>query len=166
MTCRHVLGLIDAGPFADYPAAHLDAAWTHAAHCQTCGPALRASRALTDRLRGLAQPPAPSNTATTVMARIARLETPAVSEDAPLPSAESRPVRVGWNGWVSVACLTAGMLVVAATAGARGIGQVTWSLHPGMEDLVAVSSVTTVAVTLGLVSYLVGLMMPLWKRRV
>lgn len=165
MTCRHVLGLIDAGPFADYPTAHLEAAWAHAGSCSTCGPALRASRALTDQLRGLAQLPAPVNTGAAVMARIARLETPAVSEDVPVPSAESRPVRVGWNGWVSAACLTAGMLVVAATAGARGLGQVTWSVRPGLEDMIAVSSATAVALALGLVSYLVGLMMPLWQRR-
>ncbi len=30
MTCAHVLGLIDAAPFANYPAGHLDAAWDHA----------------------------------------------------------------------------------------------------------------------------------------
>jgi hypothetical protein len=99
------------------------------------------------------------------MARIARLELPALYEDAPQPSHRSGPVRVGWTGWVSAACLTAGVLVVAATAGARGIGQVTWSARPGVEDLLAVSSVTLVAVTLGLASFLVGLMMPVWRRR-
>jgi hypothetical protein len=165
MTCRHVLGLIDAGPFADYPTAHLEAAWAHADSCATCGPALHASRALTGQLRGLAQPPAPSSTATTVMARIARLELPALHEDAPQPSHRSGPVRVGWTGWVSAACLTAGVLVVAATAGARGIGQVTWPLGPGPEQLLAASSVTLVAMTLGLASFFVGLMMPVWRRR-
>jgi hypothetical protein len=165
MTCKHVLGLIDGGTVADYPAAHLDAAWSHADTCPTCGPALRTARAMTVRLRGLAQPPVPSNIAATVMARIARLETPARREDAPLPSGQSRPVRVGWNGWVSAACLTAGVLIVAATSGTNAIGQLTWSVRPGMEDLIAVSSVTLVALTLGLVSYLVGLIMPLWQRR-
>jgi hypothetical protein len=38
MTCAHVLGLIDAAPVADYPRAHLDAAWQHARECATCGP--------------------------------------------------------------------------------------------------------------------------------
>lgn len=165
MTCRHVLGLIDAGPFADYPAAHLAAAWAHASSCATCGQALRASHALTDQLRGLAQPPAPSSTAITVMARIARLDTPVVSQDAPLRSGPVRRVRVGWNGWASAACLTAGVLTVTVGGGARGLGQVTWSLRPGFEDLLAVSSVTLVAVTLGLASFLVGLMMPVWRRR-
>jgi hypothetical protein len=165
MTCKHVLGLIDAGAFADYSAAHLDAAWSHADTCPTCGPALRTSRAMTEQLGLLALPPAPSNIAPTVMARIARLEPPALHEDAPLTSGQSRPVRVGWNGWVSAACLTAGVVILAATSGANAIGQLTWSSRPGMEDLIAASSVTLVALTLGLVSYLVGLMMPLWPRR-
>lgn len=165
MTCRHVLGLIDAGPVVDYPTAHLEAAWRHADGCATCGPALRLARAVTGQLRGLALPSAPSSVATTVMARIARLEMPAVREDAPLPSSHSRPVRVGWNGWVSAACLTAGVLAVGATSGARTVGQLTWLFQPGFPDLIAASSVTAVALTLGLVSYLVGLMMPLWQRR-
>jgi hypothetical protein len=120
---------------------------------------------MTDQLRGLAMPPAPSSTATTVMARIARLEMPAAREDAPVSSGESRPVRVGWNGWASAACLTAGVLVVSATAGARGLGQLPSSLRPSVEDLLAVSSVTLVGLTIGLVSYLVGLMLPFWQRR-
>jgi hypothetical protein len=97
---------------------------------------MRTSRAMTEQFGGLAQPPAPSNIAATVMARIARLEMPALREDAPLPSGQSRPVRVGWNGWVSAACLTTGVLTVGATSGANGIGKLTWSLRPGMEDLI------------------------------
>ena len=46
MTCAHVLDLIDASPLADYPSARLDAAWQHARHCATCGPALDAATAL------------------------------------------------------------------------------------------------------------------------
>jgi hypothetical protein len=34
-----------------------------------------------------------------------------------------------------------------------------------VEDLLAVSSVTLVGLTIGLVSYLVGLMLPFWQRR-
>jgi hypothetical protein len=76
MTCRHVLGLIDAGPFADASQAHLDRALSHAATCPTCGPALAASRALTARLRGLAQPAPPITIAATVMARVAAVHLP------------------------------------------------------------------------------------------
>jgi hypothetical protein len=165
MTCTHVLGLIDAGPFADYLAPHLEAAWSHADSCPTCGPALRASRVITAQLRGLSQPAASESVATTVMARIARLETPVVRADAPLPAGHAQPVRVGWNGWMSAACISLGVLVVATTSGADALGRILGSWGPGTEALAAGSSVTLMGLALGLVSYLVGLMMPLWQRR-
>jgi hypothetical protein len=74
MTCTHVLGLIDAGPFADYPRAHLDAAWQHARQCPTCGPALAAATQLTTDLQALADPAPPPDLATVVLARVARIE--------------------------------------------------------------------------------------------
>lgn len=61
MTCSQVLGLIDAGPFADYPPAHVDAAWQHARHCPTCGPALKTATALTAELGALPEPTPPSS---------------------------------------------------------------------------------------------------------
>ena len=73
MTCAHVLGLIDAGPFAEYPQEHLDAARAHARECPTCGPALAAVTALTADLRTLPDPDAPRDLASIVMARIAQL---------------------------------------------------------------------------------------------
>ena len=74
MTCTHVLGLIDAGPFADYPRAHLDAAWQHARQCPTCGPALQTATRLTTDLHALADPAPPPDLATVVLARIAQIE--------------------------------------------------------------------------------------------
>jgi hypothetical protein len=74
MNCDHVLGLIDAGPFADYPRAHLEAAWRHAGECATCGSALEASLVLTKELKVLARPAPPRELAPAVMARIARLD--------------------------------------------------------------------------------------------
>lgn len=74
MTCTHVLGLIDAGPLADYPRAHLDAARQHARDCATCGRALRAATALTEDLSRLAQPAPPPDLAAAVLARVARTE--------------------------------------------------------------------------------------------
>ena len=83
MTCAHVLGLIDVGPFADYPPAHLDAAWEHARHCATCGPALEAANRLATDLAALPQPAPPPDLAAAVIARIARIEeTPAGRSDA------------------------------------------------------------------------------------
>jgi hypothetical protein len=74
MNCSHVLGLIDAGPLADYPAAHLDAAWRHARACATCGPALEAATALTAALTALPHPVQPRDLEAIVMAHIARIE--------------------------------------------------------------------------------------------
>ena len=82
MTCAHVLGLIDAAPFANYPAGHLDAAWDHARACATCGPALNAAAALTAGLARLPQPEPPAHLAAAVLARIARLDPPERSRAA------------------------------------------------------------------------------------
>ena len=84
MNCSHVLGLIDAGPFADYPRQHRDAARRHALSCPTCGPALLASETIDMGLAGLPRPAAPRDLAAGVLARIARLdEPPAASVPAP-----------------------------------------------------------------------------------
>src|SRR6187402_2273976 len=64
MTCAHVLGLIDAEPFAAYPQEHLDAARAHARECPTCGPALEAASLMTAELRALPGPDAPEDLAT------------------------------------------------------------------------------------------------------
>jgi hypothetical protein len=92
MTCAHVLGLIDAGPFADYPRAHLDVAWQHARRCATCGPALEAATALTTNLAGLPQPPAPPELTAAVLARIAQIERPHFA-----PAAEMAETRAGFK---------------------------------------------------------------------
>ena len=75
MNCSHVLGLIDAGPYADYPPAHLEAAWRHARGCPTCGPARDLSTAVTRELARMHVDP-PAHLATAIAARIARLEAP------------------------------------------------------------------------------------------
>ena len=77
MTCHHVLGLIDAGPFADYPREHLDAAWAHAQDCPTCGPALAGSTNLTAGLGAISRPTAPPRLAPKIMAAIAPTPSPA-----------------------------------------------------------------------------------------
>ena len=102
MTCTHVLGLIDAGAFADHPRAHLDAAREHAERCATCGPAWRTAAALTSGLTTLPQPAAPPHLAASVLARIARIE-PTVGA-----TADETAISAGWS-----ACITAlGALVV------------------------------------------------------
>lgn len=74
MTCAHVLGLIDAGSFAGYPRAHLDAAWRHAGQCATCGPALETATVLATDLAAMPQPVAPQHLAGQILAEVSRVE--------------------------------------------------------------------------------------------
>lgn len=108
MNCSHVLGLIDAGPFADYPAPHLDAAWRHATECATCGAALAASRALASGLAALPQPAPPPDLAAAVLARIARLD------EAPArTSAGVRSAAPAWPAWAAtLGALAAAVAIV------------------------------------------------------
>jgi hypothetical protein len=114
MTCSHVLGLIDAGPFADYPRAHLDAAWEHARHCATCGSALAASETLTRALKALPQLTASRDMTGGVLARIAAVE-------MPLPvhvtvRAAARADEAGGDSWEWASHAAAIAATVAAAA--------------------------------------------------
>lgn len=122
MTCAHVLGLIDAGPFADYPRAHLDAAWAHARTCATCGPALQAADRLATDLAALPQLAPPPELAAAVIARIARVEAdePAVLDRAP-----------DWSPLIRVlGALAAGLAIALSTTSGAEVGldvKVTWA---------------------------------------
>ena len=122
MTCAHVLGLIDAGPFADYPSAHLEAAWQHARQCATCGPALEAATALTTDLAGLARPAAPPDLTAAVLARIARIERPhpaPVAAEMPETTALSSPR--DWSAWATApGGLAAGLMIALSMASGDG----------------------------------------------
>ena len=74
MTCTHVIGLIDAGPFVDYPRDHRDAASAHARQCATCGPALAAAEAVTAGLRMIPNPALPRDLTADVLVRAAAVE--------------------------------------------------------------------------------------------
>jgi hypothetical protein len=162
MTCRHVLGLIDAGPFADYPTSHLEAAWSHARACPTCGPALQRSGVMTDHLRTLAQPAAPTSVRSSVMARITRLEVPILDQAARSSSTTAvRSTRVGWNVWGSAACLTAGFVAIATLFSSAAIPWPGWGVRLPLKDLAASSPAALAALTCGLAVYAVGLLMPL-----
>jgi len=113
MTCSHVLGLIDAGPFADYPRAHLDGAWEHARHCATCGQALAASETLTHALRALPQLTAPRDLTAGVLARIATVEMPLV-EHTTVRAARAHEAGSGSWEWASHAAAIAATVAAAA----------------------------------------------------
>jgi hypothetical protein len=116
MTCAHVLGLIDAGPFADYPREHLNAAWAHARQCATCGPALQAAHRLASDLAAWPQPVPPSDLAAGVLARIARL-------------GDEPPVRSRAHDWsppiTVLGGLTAGVAIALSTP--PGASPLTWA---------------------------------------
>ena len=119
MTCAHVLGLIDAGPFADYPRAHLEAAWQHARQCATCGPALATAARLAADLAAFPQPAPPPDLAAAVIARIARIE-----ETPPVQDAARE-----WSIWITALGAVAACVAIAlwspSAAGARF--DVTWA---------------------------------------
>jgi hypothetical protein len=70
MTCTHVLGVIDAGPFVDVPRAQREAALAHARQCQACRVALEASVLLSVDLAALPEPAAPPELAASILRRI------------------------------------------------------------------------------------------------
>ena len=105
MTCAHVLALIDAGPFASYPRAHMDAAREHAIHCPTCGPALTMMRELETDLAQFGEPAAPPDFRTAVLSRIAE------TEAARSVQSEVAP---GWQRWPAWAAAFGGATALLA----------------------------------------------------
>jgi hypothetical protein len=82
MTCAHVLGIIDAGPFADCRPGDLDAAHRHAQRCPTCTIAFERAAALTAQLQAFPAPAPPPDLTRAVLARIARIDDKDAAGDA------------------------------------------------------------------------------------
>lgn len=158
MTCAHVLGLIDAGPFADYPPEHLEAARAHARECPTCGPALEAATVMTAELRALPGPDAPGDLASIVMARIAQLPEPGSA----VAAATVR--RADWAPTLTVlGGLVAGLaLILTMPTGAEALGDfVTPRLSAaGALATVPSSGPAALAIGAGLLLYVKGLFGP------
>lgn len=169
MTCAHVLGLIDAGPFADYPSAHLAAAWEHATGCSTCGPARQAANAITAELTALPQPVPPSGLAESVMARITRIPGP-IAEDAPAPRRESTGAEDpddSWSWTPALGVLSAALAIVLLAAAGDLVRSDLWSFRtPSVRRLLTMPELN--ALTLGLVAcllvYIATLFSPLRSR--
>jgi hypothetical protein len=94
MTCEHVLGLIDAGPFAGYSREHLEAAWAHARACASCGAAREASLRVASALSAMPRVEAPPHLAANILARIERVETA-----VPVTQRST----AGWRTWAAAA---------------------------------------------------------------
>jgi hypothetical protein len=163
MTCAHVLGLIDAGPFADYPRAHLEAAWAHAHQCAVCGPALEAATSLTADLTALPRPVPPPDLSAAVLARIARLEqTRSNPVDAATAHTGTPSIARDWPAWATAAGGVAAALAIAvATPGGdlTAFDIVSPRVGPTTVALLAMPSANawTATVVAGLMLYLAGL---------
>lgn len=170
MTCAHVLGLIDAGPFADYPRAHLESAWQHAHQCATCGPAMEAATSLTIDLAALPQVAASPELTTAILARIARTEQgPPAPVSATMPAIKPRSITRDWWAWATtLAGLAVGLVTIQSMApgGGAAIDIVSPKLGGMAGPLLAMPSTTTYALVLvgGLVLYAAGLFAPLSGR--
>jgi hypothetical protein len=172
MTCPHVLGLIDAGPFADYPSAHLAAAWEHARHCATCGPALQAAKAISVDLTALPQPAPPPELAASVMARIARIHQPTAA-DAAAPireTADGASTRYSWAWAPALGVLSAAFAIVllfkSGDAARAGLWSArTPSLTAGVLTMPELTS-GTLALVACLLVYAVALFAPVGRRLV
>jgi len=158
MTCAHVLGLIDAGPFADYPQAHLDAARAHAQGCPTCGPALEAATVMTAELRALPGPDAPGDLASIVMAQIAQL---------PEPASDAAPAAVRRPDWTQALTVVGGLvaglaLILTMPSGAEALGGFVTPRFTAAGPLAAVpsSAPAALAIGAGLLVYVAGLFGP------
>lgn len=163
MTCAHVLGLIDAGPFAEYPQEHLDAARAHARECPTCGPALEAATVMTAELHALPDPGAPGDLASIVMARIAQLPEPGSAAAA--VKGDAAAVRRGdWaQSLTAIGGLVAGLaLILTMPSGAEVLGDFVTPRFSAAGALATVpsSGPAALAIGAGLLLYVVGLFAP------
>ena len=164
MTCAHVLGLIDAGPFADYPAEHLDAAWTHARGCATCGPALNAAAALATDLASLPQLEPPAHLAASVLARIARLDPPHTAPATARTVQPDAPVLLGWQDRAAALAgvVAGGAVVLSMALNPATALDLTSPRIGGFTGLLATATDTGwIAVAVSLVLYLLALFAPL-----
>jgi len=150
--------LIDAGPFADYPQEHLEAARAHARGCPTCGPALEAATVMTTELRALPGPDAPGDLASLVMARIAQLPEPGSAVAA---AAVRRP---DWTQALTVlGGLIAGLaLILTMPTGVEALGDFVmprFSAAGGLATMPS-SGPAVLAIGAGLLVYIAGLFGP------
>ena len=167
MTCAHILGLIDAGPFADYPRAHLEAAWRHAAQCASCGQALETAREMTVGLTALPEPEPPTDMTSVVLARIAQTETLKASRDQAGGRYGTASVSAGeMAAWVTtlVGCAAglAAVLSVLRSAVRFDLSSVyTGSIAMGLAQLPPTSA-QGLTLAAGLLLYAVGLLAPVF----
>jgi len=164
MTCAHVLGLIDAEPFAAYPQEHLDAARAHARECPTCGPALEAASLMTAELRALPGPDAPGDLASIVMARIAQQPEAGSATDPVTERALAVAHGRDWSqALTALGALVAGLaLILTMPSGTAALGDFATPRFSAAAPLAMVpsSGAAALAIGAGLLLYVAGLFAP------
>jgi hypothetical protein len=154
MTCTHVIGLIDAGPFVDYPRDHREAAWAHARACATCGRALAAADAAASRLRMIPHPAPPRDLTADVLARAAAIE----HTYRTVPAIAPVTTRVLWVP-ASATALAGAAVAAALAAGDASLLRVA-PFSGGGVDMPTTGAGMLQLVT-GLTLYALGLLVPL-----
>jgi hypothetical protein len=164
LNCSHVLGLVDAGPLADFPREHRDAARRHALSCPTCGAALLASETIDTALAALPQPAVPRDLAAGILARIARIDEPA---PASVRAASASRVS-SFRGYPSLAAVAAGAVLAIGVLASGPSPIEVQSLGFARTSMGLVVMPVTIAgamgVAGGLALYALGLFMPLAVR--
>jgi hypothetical protein len=162
MICTHVIGLIDAGPFVDYPRDHQEAARVHARNCATCGPALAASNAVTSRLRMMPNPVPARDLTTDILARVSAMEqaTRAVPATATVTApAISRAV------WVPASATALAATAIAASVASGDVSLLRVEPFSGGGLDMPSTGAGLVQLVTGLALYAFGLLVPLRSGR-
>ena len=159
MTCRHVIDVIDAGPFVDHPGGHMEAARAHAGRCEACGRALQLSEALTAGLEAMPLPGPSRDLTQSVLARIATIDQRVPrAEVAQIQTAQSaEPKHRPWLPTLGAIAAAAAIVIVTVTESSSE-GSVAPSLGLRMGMLGTSGTLSHVlASALGVTLYVFGL---------
>jgi hypothetical protein len=99
MTCIHFLALIDTRGLTRLPADQYETAMHHADNCAACRAALALADALDAELNCLLEPMPPSGLATSVAARIARVDEGLTPRFGPELRAVTQTAKHDWLAW-------------------------------------------------------------------
>jgi hypothetical protein len=158
MTCTHVIGLIDAGPFVDYPRDHREAARAHARQCATCSPALAAADAVTTRLQMIPTPVPARDLTGDILARAAAVD----ETRREMPATAAGAARVTSRAlWVpaSATALAAAAVGAALAAGDASLFRVAPFTGGGVH--IPSTGAAILQLVTGLALYAFGLLVPL-----
>ena len=158
MTCTHVIGLIDAGPFVEYPREHWEAARLHARQCGTCGPALAAADAVTSRLRMIPNPAPARDLTADVLARAAVVE----EARRAVPATAARTARVTSRAlWVPASATALAAAAVATSIASGDVSLLRVAPFSGGGLDMPPTAAGMLQLVTGLALYAFGLLLPL-----